>query len=135
MPSWLEEHDAGRRDGNAGNCYSIGTLPGLLGVHALGQRATEIIHIGQAVLSYGGSIEYFRDTVFNYPTLAEAYKVAGASTDSINFSVKAAKARCFFPRFSRQALEQRNLLFLILRERRIAHRFAFLPGTTAKRLL
>jgi NAD(P) transhydrogenase len=48
----------------------------LLGVHALGQRATEIIHIGQAVLFYGGSIEYFRDTVFNYPTLAEAYKVA-----------------------------------------------------------
>jgi len=48
----------------------------LLGVHALGQRATEIIHIGQAVLFYGGSIEYFRDVVFNYPTLAEAYKVA-----------------------------------------------------------
>ncbi len=48
----------------------------LLGVHAIGQRATEIIHIGQAVLYYGGTIEYFRDTVFNYPTLAEAYKVA-----------------------------------------------------------
>lgn len=48
----------------------------LLGVHALGQRATEIIHIGQAVLYYGGTVEYFRDTVFNYPTLAEAYKVA-----------------------------------------------------------
>src|SRR5712692_3399472 len=48
----------------------------LLGVHAIGQRATEIIHIGQAVLSYGGTIDYFRDTVFNYPTLAEAYKVA-----------------------------------------------------------
>ncbi len=48
----------------------------LLGVHALGQRATEIIHIGQAVLFYGGTVEYFRDTVFNYPTLAEAYKVA-----------------------------------------------------------
>ena len=48
----------------------------LLGVHALGQRATEIIHIGQAVIFYGGTLEYFRDTVFNYPTLAEAYKVA-----------------------------------------------------------
>jgi NAD(P) transhydrogenase len=48
----------------------------LLGVHALGQRATEIIHIGQAVLFYGGRVEYFRDMVFNYPTLAEAYKVA-----------------------------------------------------------
>ncbi len=48
----------------------------LLGVHAIGQRATEIIHIGQAVLAFGGTIEYFRDAVFNYPTLAEAYKVA-----------------------------------------------------------
>ena len=54
----------------------------LLGVHAMGQRATEIIHIGQAVLSYGGTIEYFRDTVFNYPTLAEAYKVA--ALDGLN---------------------------------------------------
>ncbi len=48
----------------------------LLGVHVLGQRATEIIHICQAVMFYGGTVEYFRDTVFNYPTLAEAYKVA-----------------------------------------------------------
>ncbi|MGH9773827.1 MAG: Si-specific NAD(P)(+) transhydrogenase [Candidatus Acidiferrales bacterium] len=48
----------------------------LLGVHAIGSRATEIIHIGQAVLTFGGTAEYFRDTVFNYPTLAEAYKVA-----------------------------------------------------------
>ena len=54
----------------------------LLGVHALGQRATEIIHIGQAVMSYGGTIEYFRDTIFNYPTLAEAYKVA--ALDGLN---------------------------------------------------
>jgi NAD(P) transhydrogenase len=54
----------------------------LLGVHILGQRATEIVHIGQAVLAYGGSIEYFRDTVFNYPTLAEAYKVA--ALDGLN---------------------------------------------------
>jgi NAD(P) transhydrogenase len=54
----------------------------LLGVHAIGQRATEIIHIGQAVLAYGGTIEYFRDTVFNYPTLAEAYKVA--ALDGLN---------------------------------------------------
>jgi NAD(P) transhydrogenase len=42
----------------------------------MGESATEIIHIGQAVLSMGGTIDYFRDTVFNYPTLAEAYKVA-----------------------------------------------------------
>jgi len=54
----------------------------LLGVHIIGQRATEIIHIGQAVLAHSGSIEYFRDTVFNYPTLAEAYKVA--ALDGLN---------------------------------------------------
>ena len=42
-----------------------------------GERATEIIHIGQAVLAFGGTIDYFRDSVFNYPTMAEAYKVAG----------------------------------------------------------
>jgi NAD(P) transhydrogenase len=54
----------------------------LLGVHVIGQRATEIVHIGQAVLSYGGAITYFRDTVFNYPTLAEAYKVA--ALDGLN---------------------------------------------------
>jgi NAD(P) transhydrogenase len=48
----------------------------LLGVHAIGDRAAEIIHIGQVVLALGASIEYFRDAVFNYPTLAEAYKVA-----------------------------------------------------------
>jgi len=49
----------------------------LLGVHIFGERATEIIHIGQAVIAFGGTIDYFRDTVFNYPTMAEAYKVAG----------------------------------------------------------
>lgn len=48
----------------------------LLGVHIIGERASELIHIGQAVMSFGGTIEYFRDTVFNYPTLSDAYKVA-----------------------------------------------------------
>ena len=48
----------------------------VLGVHALGEGATELIHIGQAVLALGGTVAYFRDTVFNYPTFAEAYKVA-----------------------------------------------------------
>ncbi|QEP43355.1 Si-specific NAD(P)(+) transhydrogenase [Ectothiorhodospiraceae bacterium BW-2] len=48
----------------------------LLGVHILGEGATELIHIGQAVLSLGGGIHYFLDSVFNYPTLAEAYKIA-----------------------------------------------------------
>jgi NAD(P) transhydrogenase len=48
----------------------------LLGVHIIGEGAAELVHIGQTVLAHGGSIEYFVDNVFNYPTLAEAYKVA-----------------------------------------------------------
>jgi NAD(P) transhydrogenase len=48
----------------------------LLGVHCIGDTATEIIHIGQAVMAHDGTIDYFRDTVFNYPTMAECYKVA-----------------------------------------------------------
>ena len=48
----------------------------LLGVHIVGEGATELIHIGQAVLNLSGGIDYLSDTVFNFPTLAEAYKVA-----------------------------------------------------------
>lgn len=48
----------------------------VLGVHILGEGATELIHIGQAAMVLGGTLDYFLDTVFNYPTLAEAYKVA-----------------------------------------------------------
>ena len=48
----------------------------LLGVHALGTGATEVVHIGQAVMGLGGTLDYLIDTVFNYPTLAESYKVA-----------------------------------------------------------
>ena len=48
----------------------------LLGVHILGEGATELIHIGQAVLNLKGTIDYFIDNTFNYPTLAEAYKIA-----------------------------------------------------------
>ncbi len=48
----------------------------LLGVHAIGTHATELIHIGQAVIGLGGGLDYFLRTVFNYPTLAECYKVA-----------------------------------------------------------
>jgi NAD(P) transhydrogenase len=54
----------------------------LLGVHIIGEGASELIHIGQAVLSFGGKIDYFVNTVFNYPTLAECYKVA--AFDGIN---------------------------------------------------
>ncbi len=48
----------------------------LLGVHAIGQGATELIHIGQAVLAFNGAIDFFIENAFNYPTLAECYRVA-----------------------------------------------------------
>ncbi len=48
----------------------------LLGIHCIGTGATELVHIGQAVLGLGGGLDYFMKTVFNYPTLAECYKVA-----------------------------------------------------------
>jgi len=48
----------------------------LLGVHILGEGATELIHIGQAVLALDGTLDYLVNNVFNYPTLAECYKVA-----------------------------------------------------------
>ena len=54
----------------------------VLGVHAMGENAAEIVHIGQAVLSLGGTMDYFRDTTFNYPTFAEAFE--GAGLDGLN---------------------------------------------------
>ncbi len=48
----------------------------LLGVHIIGEKASELIHIGQAVMNYGGPVDYFKDVVFNYPTLSDAYKEA-----------------------------------------------------------
>jgi NAD(P) transhydrogenase len=48
----------------------------LLGVHIIGEGATELIHIGQAVLNLKGTLDYFIENTFNYPTLAEAYKIA-----------------------------------------------------------
>jgi NAD(P) transhydrogenase len=48
----------------------------LLGVHAFGTTATELVHIGQTVMGFSGTVDYLVDAVFNYPTLAESYKVA-----------------------------------------------------------
>ena len=48
----------------------------ILGVHIIGESASELVHICQAVMTLGGTVEYFIDTVFNYPTFAECYKVA-----------------------------------------------------------
>ncbi len=59
----------------------------LLGVHIIGEGATELIHIGQAVLAFEGAIDFFVNTVFNYPTLAECYKVAAlAGLNRLNYS-------------------------------------------------
>lgn len=54
----------------------------LLGVHIIGEGASELVHIGQAVLAFGGKVDYFVNTVFNYPTLAECYKTA--AFDGVN---------------------------------------------------
>ena len=54
----------------------------LLGAHIIGEGASELIHIGQAVLAFNGKVDYFINTVFNYPTLAECYKTA--AFDGIN---------------------------------------------------
>jgi NAD(P) transhydrogenase len=54
----------------------------LLGVHIIGEGATELIHIGQAVLTYSGTVDFFVNNVFNYPTLAECYRTA--ALDGIN---------------------------------------------------
>ena len=48
----------------------------ILGVHIVGEGATELIHIGQAVLNLKGTLDYFVENTFNYPTLAEAYKIS-----------------------------------------------------------
>ncbi|MFM7740111.1 MAG: NAD(P)(+) transhydrogenase, partial [Planctomycetota bacterium] len=51
----------------------------ILGIHCFGQNASEIIHIGQAIMAQPGSgntLKYFMNTTFNYPTMAEAYRVA-----------------------------------------------------------
>lgn len=54
----------------------------ILGVHIIGDGACELVHIGQTAMSLGGTMEFLRDSVFNYPTLAEAYKVA--ALDGLN---------------------------------------------------
>jgi NAD(P) transhydrogenase len=54
----------------------------LLGVHVFGTGATEIVHIGQTLMGCGGTIDYLVDSVFNYPTLSESYKVA--ALDAMN---------------------------------------------------
>jgi len=68
----------------------------LLGVHCIGSGATELVHVGQAVIGLGGGLDYFLNTVFNYPTLAECYKVAAHNAaNKINYvrRIKALKKK------------------------------------------
>ncbi|MCW6510083.1 Si-specific NAD(P)(+) transhydrogenase [Lichenifustis flavocetrariae] len=69
-------HIMGLETGMMKLIFSIKTRR-LLGAHIVGEGATELIHIGQAVLNLKGTIDYFIENSFNYPTLAEAYKIAG----------------------------------------------------------
>ncbi len=68
-------HILGLREGLLKLLFNLDTEE-LLGVHIVGEGATELIHIGQAVLAHRGKLDYFVNAVFNYPTLAEAYKIA-----------------------------------------------------------
>ena len=65
----------------------------LLGVHILGERATELVHIGQAIIDHGGTVEYLRDAVFNYPTLAEAYKTCEQERNEVLWMTRLALQR------------------------------------------
>ena len=68
-------HIMGLENGMLKMIFSLKTRR-LLGCHIVGEGATELIHVGQAVLNLKGTLEYFVENTFNYPTLAEAYKVA-----------------------------------------------------------
>jgi NAD(P) transhydrogenase len=68
-------HIMGLNSGMMKMLFSLKTRR-LLGVHIMGEGATELIHIGQAVLNLKGTLDYFIENTFNYPTLAEAYKIA-----------------------------------------------------------
>ena len=74
-------HISGGEEGMLKLLFHRETLK-LLSVHILGSSATELVHIGQAVIDHDGSVEYLRDAVFNYPTLAEAYKVAALDANN-----------------------------------------------------
>jgi NAD(P) transhydrogenase len=77
--SYYRELARGQILGDTHGMMKLLVSPGdrkLLGVHAVGTNATEVVHIGQAVMGLGGTIDFLVESVFNYPTLAEAYKVA-----------------------------------------------------------
>jgi NAD(P) transhydrogenase len=78
----------------------------LLGVHIVGEGATELIHIGQAVLNLEGTLDYFVENTFNYPTLAEAYKIA--ALDAWNRMPKQQASADKFSQMAQAALDRIN---------------------------
>lgn len=80
----------------------------LLGVHILGEGATELIHIGQAVLNLNGKLEYFIDNIFNYPTLAEAYKIAALDAWNKVQNIESEKNANAFQHFNESAFSPLN---------------------------
>jgi NAD(P) transhydrogenase len=76
----------------------------LLGVHIVGEGATELIHIGQAVLNLGGGLDYFVENTFNYPTLAEAYKIA--ALDAFNRMPRRQPSADAFDQLTKASLER-----------------------------
>lgn len=83
-------HIMGLRVGMMKLLFSLKTRR-LLGVHIVGEGATELIHIGQAVLNLRGTLEYFIENSFNFPTLAEAYKIA--ALDAFNRMPQCTKSK------------------------------------------
>ena len=76
----------------------------ILGVHCIGETATEIIHIGQMLLSFGGKIDYFCNAVFNHPTFAESYKIAAFDgLNRVNAARRAASSGSTSPAFGEPA--------------------------------
>jgi NAD(P) transhydrogenase len=69
----------------------------LLGVHVFGTGATELVHIGQAVMGCGGTVDYLVDAVFNYPTLAESYKIAALDATNKMREITRMSSECETP--------------------------------------
>ncbi|GAN00472.1 soluble pyridine nucleotide transhydrogenase [alpha proteobacterium U9-1i] len=80
----------------------------LLGVHIVGEGATELIHIGQAVLNLEGTLDYFVENTFNYPTLAEAYKIA--ALDAWNRMPKRQPSAESFTQLAQAAVDRLNAI-------------------------
>ena len=75
--AWPARRSPGRRSACSSSCSTARRCE-ILGIHCFGDQASEIIHIGQAIMTQAArnTLDYFVNTTFNYPTMAEAYRVA-----------------------------------------------------------